>query len=464
MALTIKHLNTDASFQVTFTPNTRGASCAAPPRPFHILLDPWITGPAKILHAKLSLTRHIHPACITALTQLPVPDLVVISQAKADHCHEATLRQLPRDGPTLILADPAAARTIRGWRHFDPRKVRALRRYGGGDGSGSGDDTAVARFPLKDGEGGEVSVAWIPQRHDLTGLHAAVGITFRPPATMESDWENEDNEDEDSEDDADAELQRPISPASTLRSARSASTLTTMTPTLTNASTLAAAPISSSSSSSTQRTLSLLFSPHGMPFAGPLSSYATTHLVREAALPLTALLHCFDSVRNPWWLGGAVLLGAPAGREIALRLGAQVWVSCHDGAKEVRGLATGWLRTRRWGLEDVQRVVCERREREREEAERLRTRTRREVKRKNKGSGVGRPVTASPEIAPPAQRMTRSRYSAMGKDGRTGTQVLDLASGEEVFLTSEGVWNGAVAPLGLSLSVAVESKMAMRAF
>ncbi|KAJ4397111.1 hypothetical protein N0V93_001335 [Gnomoniopsis smithogilvyi] len=413
MALTIKHLNTDASFQLTFRPITPASQSPSPP--FHILLDPWITGPSKILHSRISLTHHKHPACITSLTQLPIPDLVIISQSKSDHCNEATLRQLPHDGPTLILADPAAARIIRSWRYFDPHKVRVLRRYDDGN--------AVVRLPLVDGGGerGEVSVAWIPQRRDLTGLHAAVGITFRSPLTPSIRGGGGGGSVVLATPPA-----TPISPASTLRSARSLSTLTTLTPTLTNTSTLAAHP------SSAQRTLSLLFSPHGMPFAGPLSLYATTHLVKEAALPLTALLHCFDSVSNPWWLGGNVLLGAPAGREIALRLGARVWVSCHDGAKDVKGLATAWLKTRRWDREDVQKDICEDDE---EISVGMGTRGQR---------GQGTPAaTTRPAMAPPMAKTTRRDSSVAERIRDKGTRVLDLASGEEVTLTSGGLWNEA---------------------
>ncbi|KAJ4422802.1 hypothetical protein N0V82_002581 [Gnomoniopsis sp. IMI 355080] len=429
MALTIKHLNTDASFLLTFTPSTPPSVPQSPP--FHILLDPWITGPSKILHSKISLTRHKHPACITSLTQLPTPNLVIISQSKSDHCNEATLRQLPCDGPTLILADPAATRIIRSWRYFDPRKVRALRRYGGGGGEDDGD--AVIRIPLLQGGsggGGEVSIAWIPQRRDLTGLHAAVGITFRPPApSTRGGGPGQPVV-------LATPPATPVSPTSTLRSVRSLSTLTTLTPTLTNASTLAAAHHHHHHLSA-QRTLSLLFSPHGMSFAGPLSLYATTHLVNEAALPLTALLHCIDSVSNPWWLGGNVLLGAPAGREIARRLGARVWVSCHDGAKEVSGLATGWLRTRRWEREDVQKGVCEEEEHEVVRAEKG------EVAQREQD----RPAIAGPETAEPTPKTTRSAYAVAGKYGGRTTQVLDLASGEEVILTWEGVWDEAGAQL-----------------
>lgn len=127
-----------------------------------------------------------------------------------------------------------------------------------------------------------------------------------------------------------------------------------------------------------------------------------------------------------------MLLGAPAGREIALRLGARVWVSCHDGAKEVKGLATGWLRTRRWEREDVQKGVCEEDEKGLAEM------------RKGGNNGSGRPATADPRMAPPlSPKNLRSSFSAAAKVSKKDTKVLDLASGEEVVLTSEGVWDAA---------------------
>lgn len=61
-----------------------------------------------------------------------------------------------------------------------------------------------------------------------------------------------------------------------------------------------------------------------------------------------------DSVTNPWWFGGNICAGVPAGAAIATRLGARVWISAHDGEKEVRGIATGFLRTRRWRREEVE--------------------------------------------------------------------------------------------------------------
>lgn len=489
MALTIKHLNTDASFLLTFKPIIP-ASDAYQARPSHILLDPWITGPSKIFHSKISLTRHKEPACIASLDELPTPDLVIITQAKTDHCNEATLRQIPPGAKTLILAGPAAARIIRKWNHFDRRRVWALKKWGesespcGGGGAGRNAVTSIPLPPVvRGGAPGEVTVTDIPQRRDLARLHAAVGITFRPPlvhsgsgsikklssstaasnvpfvttppATPKS-YKSYSNLQVSTNDTDHAPAYPPLrlsggatthqtpanepaSPAPTvtsLRSVRSASTLTPTTtthsnlelkPTLTNSSTLASVHAHTQSPNS-QRTLSLLFSPHGMPFAGPLSSYATTHLINEAALPLTALLHCFDSVSNPWWLGGNVLRGAPAGREIALQLGARVWVSSHDGKKEVQGLATGWLRTRKWERTVVQRGVWGEAEDEEEDVQAM----------PNRGK---RPVTSAGGKGPETPRTMSSGYSArVGQGTNQVTKVLELASGEEVVLTSEGVW------------------------
>lgn len=448
--LSVKHLNTDASFLLTFEPLPAAVSPTASShphpeatgaRPYHVLLDPWIVGSSKIFHSKISLTKHTEPACVTSLRQLPEPDLVIISQSKSDHCNEATLKQIPPASKTIILAEPAAAKVIQSWKHFDRRKVRTLKKWE----ESRGRQNVVTRIPLPPsvpgGEPGEVTVAFIPQRRDLTGLHAAIGITFRssprnhrgnnttttklsgrtkqsdnnivvmpppsgpppsvtfpitPPPTPPRPHrsypnlptlytagaggvrssappsvyplpslrlpDGHDNNSPTEEQQAAilaSALPPPLftipqSPTSTIRSVRSCSTLT---PTNTISSSLSAAATLIPSSSSRNRTLSVLFSPHGIPFSGNLESYATTHLVNEAALPLTALLHCFDCVRNPWWLGGNVLLGAPAGREIAVRLGAKCWVSCHDGDKDVKGLATGWVKTRRWERSVLERAV-----------------------------------------------------------------------------------------------------------
>ncbi|KAI0468668.1 hypothetical protein F4859DRAFT_197613 [Xylaria cf. heliscus] len=395
MALTVKHLNSDASFLLSFEPVIpESIADSVIPRPFTILLDPWITGPSTIFHPRISITSHKNPACLSSLTELPEPpDLVIISQHKPDHCNEATLRQLPARGETLILAEPASARVIKSWKHFDKEKVRTIERWE--DPRITGKQSAI-RIPVPPiqpgGQEGEVTVAFIPQKHDLAGLHGAIGITYKsppthdlvkqipltkvltPPATPESYIQHFIN--------AEKQLpaitptgdtfllpptppmspMSPMSPASpitpnSLRSIRSVSTLiaspthclyspTFRPATSQNEKALPPSPYSHS------RPISLIFSPHGIQYSC-LAAYATSHLVAEAALPLTALLHCMDSISNPWWLGGNICAGVPYGAEIASKLGARLWISAHDGEKDVRGLATGLLKTRRWKDEEI---------------------------------------------------------------------------------------------------------------
>ncbi|KAI0553560.1 hypothetical protein F4679DRAFT_529586 [Xylaria curta] len=386
MALTVKHLNSDASFLLSFEPVIPEAIAdSVIPRPFTILLDPWITGPSTIFHPRISITSHKYPACISSLAELSQPpDLVIVSQHKPDHCNEATLRQLPARGETLILAEPASARIIKSWKYFDKEKIRTFEPWEDPRITGR---QCVIRVPVPPlqlgGQEGEVTVAFIPQKHDLAGLHGAIGITYKPPPTHdlikqvnfltppltpESYLQHFT--------DVGGPLSvitptgdtfllpptppmSPVSPLSpkSLRSIRSVSTLIASPThclyspsfrpaTSQNEKALPPSPYSHS------RPISLIFSPHGIQYSY-IAPYATSHLVAEAALPLTALLHCMDSISNPWWLGGNICAGVPYGAEIASKLGARLWISAHDGEKDVRGLATGLLKTRRWKDEDI---------------------------------------------------------------------------------------------------------------
>ncbi|KAF3010500.1 hypothetical protein E8E14_008140 [Neopestalotiopsis sp. 37M] len=419
MALTIKQLNSDASFLLSFEPiqhaDATTRSVPVSQQPFTILLDPWLTGPSNIFHSKFSTTTQKVAPCVSSLAELPAePDLVIISQPKSDHCNEATLRQLPAWGTkTLILAEPASARLIRSWKYFDRDKVRTIEAWRDPRAQAS-NRRRVLRIPVPaawpGGRSGEVTVSWIPQKRDLSGVHGAIGITYRPPlpngnladTAVAAPTANGSAVLSPSPVVTDLLLTPPATPvtpgrpraavpptsASTthvhlfppsppvsprsLRSVQSAAVLsqsaeTPNAPLQTNQSLLDRYLIASTSSSSSssasaptrvtaqqqQRPISLIFSPHGIAYAD-LSPWATSHLVAEAALPLTALLHCMDSIANPWWLGGNVCWGAHgSGAEMARALGARVWVSAHDADKRVRGWVTGRLRTRRCEVDEV---------------------------------------------------------------------------------------------------------------
>ncbi|KAI0199175.1 hypothetical protein F4808DRAFT_223001 [Astrocystis sublimbata] len=391
MALTVKHLNSDSSFLLSFEPVIpESVAGSVIPRPFTILLDPWITGSSTIFHARISITSHKRPACISSLAELPQPpDLVIISQHKPDHCNEATLRQLPARGDTIIIAEPASARLIKSWKYFDKEKVRTVERWEDPRLTGKQSVVRIPVPPLQpNGQEGEVTVAYIPQKHDIAGLHSAIGITYKappthglkklisqsktltPPSTPGSYVNAKQYVDAEGQvtvitPSGDTFLlpptppMSPVSPVSSksLRSIRSVSTLIA-SPTH-NLYSPSFRPATSRSEKalppspySHSRPISLIFSPHGIQYSY-IAHYATSHLVAEAALPLTALLHCMDSIDNPWWLGGNICAGVPYGAEIASKLGARLWISAHDGEKNVRGLATGLLKTRRWDDKEI---------------------------------------------------------------------------------------------------------------
>lgn len=441
MALSVKHLNSDASFLLSFEPVYSDPSTGSVviPQPFTILLDPWITGPSKIVHSRFSITTHKIPPCVTSLAQLPEPDLVIISQHKSDHCNEATLRQLPASGTkTIILAEPASARLIKSWKYFDRNKIRTIEPWKDPRVSGKSN---VLRIPvppvMPGGQKGEVTVSWIPQKRDIAGLHGAIGITYRapytqsipkmvimpplsdeltPPATPVSP--SRPSSIMQSPSITGVHLVPPSPPMSprSLRSVRSTATFSPShslqlgSPLGTQSRCRCSLRRSLTTSSFTQqgtRPISLLFSPHGISYnhVGP---WATSHLVSEAALPLTALLHCMDSISNPWWLGGNICSGTLTGAEIANNLGARVWISAHDAEKNVKGFATGLLRTRRWETEEIVEIVSP----------------------KFKGNIGGDDYT----------QKGQSRRGSPGLGlGDKGTEVLRLQSGEDVLVTGEGM-------------------------
>ncbi|KAI9673959.1 MAG: hypothetical protein M1817_002165 [Caeruleum heppii] len=330
MSVTIRHLNADTTFLLTFQPNP---DHSFPPSPgygpdtstFSILLDPWLFGVSQLWHPRFMRSRHKTAPCISSLSEIPEPDLVVISQNRPDHCHQATLQQLPADGTkTLVLADPAAARTIKSWKYFNPEKVHSMDKY---DNRITKTDT-VRRFPVPPsspyGTPGEVTIAFIPEKRDVAGVHSAIGITYRPPSAPKPFHPTFMNG-------------LPTPPDSPMSGLSSIAKPFNPTPPL-------------------DRTISVLYSPHGISYA-QIRPYASSHLVSEAALPLTALLHSFDRVQNPWWMGGNISSGLPGGVELARNLLARVWISAHDEEKEVGGMATRPVRTRKYHPDEVRDLV-----------------------------------------------------------------------------------------------------------
>ncbi|APA06459.1 hypothetical protein SS1G_12864 [Sclerotinia sclerotiorum 1980 UF-70] len=382
MSLTVKHLNNDASFLLTFAPiSPFPPSPGRPEDSFTILFDPWLSGPSKIFHSKFSISHLKTPSCISSLSEIPEPDLVIISQNKTDHCHEETLKQLsPNGSKTLILAEAGTAKTIKRWKYFSSSKIITLKRWQ--DPRLRKSDNII-RIPVPsqshNATPGEVTIAFLPQKNDLTGLHNAIGITYRPP------------------------------------------TITTFIhPPETNYTTPPASPHSFAStlSNPTDRALSVIFSPHGCTYR-TISPYATSHLISQAALPLTSLLHPFDRISNPWYLGGNIISGFPGGVSIAQNLCAKTWISAHDGEKMNAGVATWRIRSKKWEREEVERVV-----------------------------------------SPRGEKFSSSSSSSSSAEKRgIGTEVLVLGSGEGVRLVQGGYGGGVrIEREGMRLRVGDETR------
>lgn len=255
---------------------------------------------------------------------------MLVSQDKPDHCHEATLRQLPADTESTILAMPAAARKIRAWKHFRAESIHALPRFV------QGDDESLYRIvlppPSPRGTCGQVTVTWMPAKRDLSKVHHAIGITYRPPCTVLSSLSPTHY--------IDLPMSPPPSPGTPLTVASSPRTLVP------------------SPFNNREKTLSVIYSPHGVSY-DVIRPYASSYLVSESALPLTALLHSFDSVANPWWLGGNISAGSPGGSEIAKSLYARAWISAHDADKDNRGWAVKLTQIAQHAADEVKQMLDE---------------------------------------------------------------------------------------------------------
>ncbi|KIW14390.1 hypothetical protein PV08_07172 [Exophiala spinifera] len=187
MSVTVKHLNADSTFLLLFSPepSPTPADLTSAGGAFGVLIDPWLNGPSIVTAPWFARTEHQVPSAIQHLSEIEAPDVVVVSQKKTDHCHKETLLQLPPEARTVIVAEPAAAKVIRSWAHFDPHKVHGLLKYDpkvkfGRSFRVSIPPLGAAGFP------GEVTISFVPAKNYMTGLHNAFGITYQPPTRTKS--------------------------------------------------------------------------------------------------------------------------------------------------------------------------------------------------------------------------------------------------------------------------------------
>jgi hypothetical protein len=58
-------------------------------------------------------------------------------------------------------------------------------------------------------------------------------------------------------------------------------------------------------------------------------------------------------------VGGTVALGAPGGVELVKATGARNWVGAHDEAKKNKGMATIFIKSRQYDIEEVKGMLAE---------------------------------------------------------------------------------------------------------
>lgn len=313
MALHIKALNNDTSFFLTFIPSIVSKDQKFPetfPGAFTILIDPWIVRSAEIIGPRFSHQELVGPVCIASLDELPEPDMILVSQTQPDHCHEETMTQLSPHTESLIVGPATVARKIMGWRHFSIANIHALKRFK------RGKDDAVFRVeippPSPAGTPGEITISLLCPKPDFSGgLHNAIGITYRAPCCV-------------------------LSPTSNHASNPS--------------------PHRAFGTDYEEKTLSVLYSPHGLAY-NVIDSWAKSHLVQEAALPLLAMVHSTTIVDVPWYFGGNMATGCPGGLVIARNLLPTVWIAAHDAGKAVTGFTSSKIWKTEYDIADAQREL-----------------------------------------------------------------------------------------------------------
>ncbi|KAF2766979.1 hypothetical protein EJ03DRAFT_277038 [Teratosphaeria nubilosa] len=307
MAVTIEKLNDDTTFLLAFAPAFAPQTKARRhfPGAYTILLDPWLCGSSSMLHPTFHVSHHTAESAVRSLADLDAPpDLIIVSQDKADHCHRETLCTLPPHTSARVLATPAAARKIKSWGHFDADVVEVIKPYS------PSSPRSVLRIALpaytSTSSAGEITIANIPTRRDLTALHNAIGITYRAPGSLLS----------------------------------------------------------------TEKTLSIIYTPHGisLPTLRPYldhhlrritSAHLTPKYTSTDPPPITALFHSLNTEQNPWFMGGLVAHGAPKGIELANALRPKHWIGAHDEQKDNRGISVSWIKSRQYSAKAVQAMLEE---------------------------------------------------------------------------------------------------------
>ncbi|ETS82812.1 hypothetical protein PFICI_04688 [Pestalotiopsis fici W106-1] len=182
------HLNADTTWLLSL-PYPPLAERPAGRTRFNILLDPWLQGPQSDVASWFSTQWHLVAPSVQTIAELNTLlaeseqaghsdatyiDVVAISHEFTDHCHEATLRELPRTTP--VFATEKAAELIKSWRHFD-RVVTTP----GFSSSTSDWQKALSLAPLPSW----VGIGRVVTAGNALYYHSAVIIAFKSPVENE---------------------------------------------------------------------------------------------------------------------------------------------------------------------------------------------------------------------------------------------------------------------------------------
>ncbi|KAK5095889.1 hypothetical protein LTR70_003208 [Exophiala xenobiotica] len=134
----LKHLNADSSWLLSL-PYPEHILPPSGRCRYNIVIDVWLRGPQVDLFSWFSSQEHAKPSAIQSFAELndllcraetavvgaqpevqQAPyfiDAVCCSHEFTDHCHEATLKELPAAVP--VFAPKKAANLVRSWKHFE---------------------------------------------------------------------------------------------------------------------------------------------------------------------------------------------------------------------------------------------------------------------------------------------------------------------------------------------------------
>ncbi|GAP82738.2 hypothetical protein SAMD00023353_0102720 [Rosellinia necatrix] len=337
----LTHLNADTTWvlHLRYPAAAAAAAAAAASSPppgrsrFNVVLDPWLRGPQTDGGRWFSIQWHVVAPGVRTMAELDALlgdlergsgdggndgdesttpagdgtaeerererngtsyiDAVAVSHEFTDHCHEATLRELPASTP--VLAPGRAARLIRSWGHFD--RVTPMPALAADQGGGREDDWRVslrteAALPSWLGIGRVVTPG------NALYYHSALVVA----------WEADDDS--------------------------------------SSSSSSSGGGGSGSSGGGGGGGEAIVYSPHGIE-PGVLAD-----VVAGAGLRTLALLHGLDDVRlRP---AKRLNLGGVNGVAAARACRARYWVPTHDEPKKGGGLVALLLSRTRWSVADAE--------------------------------------------------------------------------------------------------------------